>query len=110
MEKKVQKDINKSENDILQSLDMALKRRRTSGKSKSSDKNSIPFTVSLKSRKRKGSTTTNLQVQKRLNSLLSKRGKLAQSQQEEGFIGAILAAATPLWLPLLVKGVKKILH
>ena len=71
---------------------------------------SPPFTVSLISRKRKG-VTTNSQVQKRLDSLLQKRGKVGKSQQEGGFMGAILAATAPLWLPLAVKGVKKkILH
>ena len=68
-----------------------------------------PFTVSLNSRRRKG-VTTNSQVQKRLETLLQKRGKVGKSQQEGGFIGAILAATAPLWLPLAVKGVKKILH
>ena len=75
---------------------MAYKRRRTSRKGKCSKKSSVPFAVSLKSRKGKG-TTTNLQVQKRLDSLLSKRGKFGQSQQEGGFIGPILAATAPLW-------------
>ena len=42
--------------------------------------------------------------------MLQKRSKLGKSQQEGGFIGAILAATAPLWLPLAVKGVKKILH
>ena len=107
MEKKVQKDINTSENYIFQSFDMAYK-RRTSRKGKSSKKNSISSAVSLKSQKRKG-TITNSQVQKRLDSLLKKRDKFCQSQQEGGYIGAILATA-PLWLPLAVKGVKKILH
>ena len=88
---------------------MVYKRVRTSKKSKFSEKNSVPFTVSLKSRKRKD-TTANLQVQKRLDSLLKKRGKFGQSQQEGRFIGAILAATALLWLPLAVKGVKKILH
>ena len=68
-----------------------------------------PFMVSLNSRKRKG-VTTNFQVQKRLESLLQKHGKVGKSQQEGGFIGAILAATAPLWLPLAVKGVKQILH
>ena len=85
---------------------MAYKRRRTSRKSKRSKK---PFTVSLNSRRRKG-ITTNSQVQKRLETLLQKRGKVGKSQQEGGFIGAILSATAPLWLPLAVKGVKKILH
>ena len=85
---------------------MAYKRRRTSRKSKRSKK---PFTVSLNSQRHKG-VTTNSQVQKRLESLLQKRSKFGKSQQEGGFIGAILAAAAPLWLPLAVKGVKKILH
>ena len=88
---------------------MAYKKRRTSRKSKRSKK---PFTVSLNSlnsRKRKG-ISTNSQVQKRLETLLQKRGKVGKSQQEGGFIGAILAATAPLWLPLAVKGVKKILH
>lgn len=88
---------------------MAFKRRRTCRKGKRTKKNSTPFVVSLKSRKRK-STTTNSQVQKRLDSLIKRRGKFGQSQQEGGFIGAILAATAPLWLPLAVKGVKKILH
>ena len=64
MGKKVQKDINKSENDFLQSFDMAYKSRRTFRKGKCSKKNPAPFAVSLKSRKHKG-TATNLQVQKR---------------------------------------------
>ena len=81
---------------------MAYKRRRTSRKSKHSKK---PFTVSLNSRRGKGATT-NSHVQKRLESLLQKRSKFGKSQQEGGFIGATLA----LWLPLAVKGVKKILH
>ena len=82
---------------------MAHKRRRTSGKSKCSKK---PFVMLLNSRKRKG-VTTNSQVQKRLESLLQKRGKVRKSQQEGGFIGAILAVTAPLWLPLAVKGVKR---
>ena len=94
---------------VLQSFSMAYKRRRTSKKSKCSYKNSIPFAVSLKSPKRKD-TAVNSQVQKRLDSLLKKCGKFGQSQQEGGFIGAILAATAPLWLPLAVKRVKKILH
>ena len=88
---------------------MAYKRRRTSGKSKCSKKKSPPFTVLLNSRKSKG-FTTNSQVQKRLESFLQKCGKVGKSQQEGGFIGAMLAATAPLWLPLAVKGVKKILH
>ena len=84
---------------VMQSFDMAYKRGRTSKKSKCSNTNSIPFAVSLKSPKRKD-TAANLQVQKRLDSLLKKHGKFGQSQQEGG----------PLWLPLAVKGVKKILH
>ena len=43
----------------------------------------------------------------KLDSLLKKRDKFGQSQQEGGFIGAILAATAPLWLPLAVKGVKR---
>ena len=109
MEKKVQKDINRSENVFLQSFDMVYKRRRMSKKSKCSKKSSVSSTVSLKSPKRKD-TATNLQVQKRLDSLLKKRGKFGPRQQEGGFIGAILAATAPLWLPLAVKGIKKILH
>ena len=93
----------------MQSFSMAYKGRRTSKKSKCSNKNSIPFTVSLKSPKRKDTAVIS-QVQKILDSLLKKRGKFVQSQQEGGFIGAILAATGPLWLPLAVKGVKKILH
>ena len=65
--------------------------------------------MSLKSGKRKD-TTVNSQVQKRLESLLQNCGKLGKSQQEGGFIGVILAATAPLWLPLTVKGVKNILH
>ena len=88
---------------------MAYKRRRTSKKGKCSKNNPAPFAVSLKSRKHK-ETVTNSQVQKRLDSLLKQRGKLGQSQPEGGFIGTILAATAPLWLPLAVKGVKKILQ
>ena len=91
---------------VLQSFDMAYTRRRTSKKSKCSNRNSRPFAVSLKSLKRKD-TAVNSQVQKRLDSLLKKRGKFGQSQQEGGFIGPILAATAPLWLPLAVKGVKR---
>ena len=109
MEKKIQKDINGSEHYFLHSFDMAYKRKRTSKKRKCSKKNPARFAVSLKSRKHKD-MVTNSQVQKRLDSLLKQRGKLGQSQQEEGFIGAILAATAPLWLPLAVKGVKKILY
>ena len=105
MEKNVQNYINGTENDILQSFDTAYKRRRMSKKGKRSKKNSALFTVSLKSHKRKH-TTVNSQVQKRLESLLQKRGKLSESQQEGGIIGSILAATAPLWLPLAVKGVK----
>ena len=85
---------------------MAYKKRRTSKKGKCSKESSVPFAVSLKSRKHKD-TVTNSQVQKRLESLFQKRGKLDQSQQEGGFIGAILAATAPLWLPLAVKGEKR---
>ena len=53
---------------------------------------------------------TNSEVQKRLESLLQKRGKVGKSKQEGGFIGDILAATAPLWLPLAVKDVKKIFH
>ena len=109
MEEKIQKSINKCKDDFLYSFEMAYKRKRTSGKSKCSEKKSSLFTVSLNSRNRKG-ITTNSEVQKRLESLLQKRGKVGKSQQEGGFIGAILAATAPLWLPLAVKGVKKILH
>ena len=56
---------------------MAYKRRRTSKKGKRSKKNSAPFAVSLKSRKHKD-TVTNSQVQKRLESLFQKRGKLGE--------------------------------
>ena len=100
---KVQKDINRSKHYFLYSFDMAYKRRRMSKKGKCSKKNSAPFSVSLKSQKHKD-TVTNSQVQKRSESLFQKRGKLGQSQQEGGFIGA------PLWLPLAIKGVKKIHH
>ena len=79
---------------------------RTTRKSKCSKKS---FTVSLNLRKRKG-ITTNSQVQKKFESLLQKRSRVRKSQQEGGFIGAILAATAPLWLPLAVKDVKKILH
>ena len=75
---------------------MASKRKRTSRKRKYSKKNPASFGVSLKSRKRKD-TAANSQVQK----------ILYQNQQKGGFIGAILAATAPLWLPLAVKGVKK---
>ena len=85
---------------------MAYKRRRTSRKSKRSKK---PFAVSLNSRRCKG-ITANSQVQKRLESLLQKCSKFGKSQQEGGFIGAMLAATAPLLLPLAVKSVKKILH
>ena len=95
MEKKVQKDINRSKHYFLQSFGMAYKRRSTSKKGKCSKKNPAHFAVSLKSRKHKD-TVTNSQVQKRLDSLLKQRGKLGQSQQEGGFIGAILAATAPL--------------
>ena len=88
---------------------MVYERGRTSKKSKCSRKSSVPFTVSLKSGKHKD-TGANLQVQKRLDSLLKKRGKFGPRQQEGGFIGAILAATAPIWLPLAAKGVKKILH
>ena len=57
MEKKVQKDINRTENYFLHSFDMAYKRRRTSKKGKCSKKNSAPFAVSLKSRKHKDTVT-----------------------------------------------------
>ena len=80
--------------------------RRTSKTSKCSEKSSVPFAVSLKSPKRKD-TAANLQVKKRLDSLFKKRGKFGQSQQEGGFIGAILAATAPLWLPLAAKRSKK---
>ena len=86
MEEKIQKSINKCEDNFLYSFEMAYKRRRTSRKSKRSKK---PFTVSLNSRKRKGATT-NSQVQKRLESLLQKLGKVGKSQQEGGFIGVYL--------------------
>ena len=109
MEKKVQKDINRSEHYFLHSFDMAYKRRRTSKKGKCSKENPAPFAVSLKSRKHKD-TVTNSQVQKRLESLFQKRGKLGQSEQEGGFIGTVLGAIGSLSLPLAVKGVKKILH
>ena len=88
---------------FLYSFEMVYKRRRTLGKSKCSKK---PFAVSLNSRKHKG-VMNNSQVQKRLESLLQKRGKVGKSQQEGGFIGAILAATAPLWLALAVKGVKR---
>ena len=68
---------------VLQSFDMAYKRRRTIKKGKRSNKNSPPFTVSLKSCKLKG-TSVNSQVQKRLESLLNKRGKFGKNQQEGG--------------------------
>ena len=80
-----------------------------SKKGKCSKKNPAPFAVSLKSRKHKDEVA-NSQVQKRLESLFQKRGKLGQSEQEGGFIGAILAVTATLWLPLAVKGVKNILH
>ena len=61
MEDKIQKSINKCKGDFLYSFEMAYKRRRTSRKSKCSEKKSSPFTVSLDSRKRKG-VTINSQV------------------------------------------------
>ena len=63
-------------------------------------KNPAPFAVSLKSRKHKD-TVANSQLQKRLDSLLKNHGKLGESQQEGGFVGAILAATVRslLWLP-----------
>ena len=88
---------------------MAYKRRRTSKNGRCSKNKSTPFAASLKSRKSKG-VTTNSQVQKRLDLLLKRRVKFGKSQQEGGFIGAILAATAPLWLALVVKGVKTILH
>ena len=69
-----------------------------SKRGKCSKKNPAPFAESFKSRKHK-ETVTNSQVQKRLESLFQKRGKLGQSEQEGGFIRAILAATAPLWLP-----------
>ena len=89
MEKKVQKNINRSVNDFLQSFDMVYKRRRTFRKGKCSEKNPAPLTVSSKSWKRED-TVANSQVQKRLDSLLKQCGKLGQSQQEGGFIGLFL--------------------
>ena len=53
MEKKVQQDINRTENYFLQSFDMTYKRRRTSRKGKCSKKNPAPSAVSLESWKRK---------------------------------------------------------
>ena len=82
MEKKVQKDINRSENVLLQSFDVAYKRRRTSKRSKCSKKSSVPFTVSLKSQKCKD-TAANLQVQKRLDSLLKNVGNLVKVNRKE---------------------------
>ena len=81
MEKKVQKDINKSKNYFLHSFDMAHKRRRTTRKGKCSKKNSAPLAVSLKTRKRKD-TVTNSQVQKSLDSLLKQRGKILSKSTE----------------------------
>ena len=95
MEKKVQKDINRSENYFLHSFDMAYMRRMTYKKGKCSKKSSAPFAVSLKSQKHID-TVTNSQVQKGLDSLLKQRGKLGQSQQEGGLKGAILAVTAPL--------------
>ena len=109
MEKKVHKDINRSEHYFLYSFDMAYKKRRTSKKGKCSKKNFAPSAVSLKSRKHKD-TVTNSQVQKRLESLFQKHGKIGQNQQKGGFIWVILPATAPLWLHLAVKEVKKILH
>ena len=66
-------------------------------------KNSAPFIASLKLRQHKDAAA-NLQVQKRLDSLLKKRGKFGQIQQEGGFIGAILGvfkkADLRQWLPI----------
>ena len=83
---------------------MAYKRRML-GKSKCSKKpftvsflcSKKPVAVSLNSRKRKD-VTTNSQVQKRLELLLQKRGKVGKSQQEGGFKGAIYL------MPLLLCG------
>ena len=58
MEKKVLKDINRSEHYVLHSFDMAYKRRRMSEKGKCSKKSPEPFAVSLKSRKHKDNINT----------------------------------------------------
>ena len=94
------------ESNFLYSFEMADKRRRMSRMGGCSENKLTPFAVSLKSRKHKD-VTTNSQVQKRLASLLKSRGKFGKSQQEGGFIGAILATIAPLWLPLAVKRVKR---
>ena len=97
---------------------MAKKRSRTSKKrvtcrkrkqalKKSISQKKSPFVVSLR---RCNNSDANSQVKKRLDSLMKKPPTLGKSQQEGGFIGALLAATAPLWLPLAVKGVKKIFH
>ena len=83
MEKKVQKDINRSEYNFLYSFDMAYKRRRMSKKGKRSKKNSAPFAVFLKSRKHKD-TVTNSQVQKRLESCFKNVANLVKVNRKEG--------------------------
>ena len=75
-------------------------------KSKCSEKNSVPFNISLKSWKHKDNVA-NLKVQKRLDSFLRNISNLGQSQQEGGSIGAILATTAPLRLPLAVKRLKR---
>ena len=81
------------------------KRKQASKKSVSQKKS--PFVVSLR---RRNNSDANSQVKKRLDSLMTKPPTFGKSQQEGGFIGAILAVTAPLWLPLTVKGIKKILH
>ena len=70
-------------------------------------KNSATFAVLPKSRKLTGTTTNFEQVQKRLDSLLKKRGKFGQSQQEGGFIGATLCCYCTSMVILSRKGSKK---
>ena len=60
--------------------------------------------------KRRNNSNVNGQDKKRLESLMENTPKLGKSQQEGGFVGAIPAATAPLWLPLAVKGVNRILH
>ena len=62
---------------------MAYKRKRVTKKGKHSNKNSPSFTVSLKSRKLKG-TSVNSQVQKRLKSLLNNVANLVKVNKKEG--------------------------
>ena len=63
MKKKVQKDINKSENDFHYHLIWLIKGEGHRERASVQKKNSATFTISLKSRKRKG-ITANSQVKR----------------------------------------------